>query len=125
MTDAHKAALAQGREEGRLVRAYLEALDAHRPKRGRPRTPTSLRQKLARVVAEIPDAAPLDRVQLIQERIDLETEIAALEAHADPTEYVEGFVASAKAYSDRKGITKAAWRELGVPGDVLRRAGIS
>ena len=125
MTAEHKAALAKGREEGRLVRAYLEALEAHRPKRGRPRTPESLRQRLARVVADIPDAPPLDRVQLIQERIDLEAEIAALENSADPAAHVDGFIKAAKAYSERKGITKAAWRELGVPADVLARAGIT
>ena len=31
----------------------------------------------------------------------------------------------AKSYGQRKGITHAAWRSLGVPPDVLRKAGIS
>ena len=35
MTPAHKEALAQGRVEGRAIRAYLEALDAQTPKHGR------------------------------------------------------------------------------------------
>jgi hypothetical protein len=125
MTDDHKAALARGREEGRLVRSYLEALEAHKPKRGRPRTPESLRNRMARVIAAIPDADPLERVQLIQERIDLEHDIAQLESSADPTELEGGFVTAAKAYSERKGISRAAWRELGVPADVLQRAGIA
>ena len=30
MTDEHKAALAEGREQGRVVRRYLEALADHR-----------------------------------------------------------------------------------------------
>ena len=34
MTDTHKAALAQGRLEGRAVRDYLDALRATKPKRG-------------------------------------------------------------------------------------------
>ena len=38
VTDEHKAAMAQGRTEGRTVGAYLEALDTHKPKRGRKRT---------------------------------------------------------------------------------------
>ena len=38
MTDEHKAALAQGRSEGRAVRDYLDALRANKPKRGRKRT---------------------------------------------------------------------------------------
>ena len=32
MTDQHKAALAEGRNQGRAVRNYLEALEAHKPK---------------------------------------------------------------------------------------------
>ena len=35
MSEAHKAALSEGRAQGRAVRRYLEALDAHKPKRGR------------------------------------------------------------------------------------------
>jgi hypothetical protein len=34
------------------------------------------------------------------------------------------FVAYAKSYSDRKGISYTAWRQFGVPADVLRKAGI-
>ncbi len=36
----------------------------------------------------------------------------------------EGFVKAAKNYSERKGITYAAWREAGIDASVLRRAGI-
>ena len=35
MSADHKAALAKGREEGRIVRRYLEALESNRPRRGR------------------------------------------------------------------------------------------
>ena len=31
----------------------------------------------------------------------------------------------AKAYSQRKGIEYASWRELGVSAEVLKRAGVS
>jgi len=125
MTDDHKAALAQGREESRHVKAYLDALDAHRPKRGRPRTVDSVRNQLARVIAAIPDAEPIEPLGLVQERIDLETELEAMERATD-LEAVEGqFVKVAKSYSERKRISRAAWRELGVPADVLTRAGIS
>ena len=47
MTDEHKQALAEGRELGRAVRDYLEALEAHKPKRGRKRTPDSVKKRLA------------------------------------------------------------------------------
>ena len=42
MSDAHKAALATGRVEGKIVRDYLEALRANKPARGRKRTPESI-----------------------------------------------------------------------------------
>ena len=38
MSAEHKAALAQGRSEGKAVRDYLDALRANKPKRGRKRT---------------------------------------------------------------------------------------
>ena len=47
MSSAHKAALARGREEGRAVRRYLEAIERNRPRRGRKRTPESVRKRLA------------------------------------------------------------------------------
>ncbi|MDQ1502388.1 MAG: hypothetical protein QOD57_115, partial [Actinomycetota bacterium] len=37
MSDEHKQALAEGRDQGRGVRLYLEALEKNRPKRGRKR----------------------------------------------------------------------------------------
>ena len=48
MTDAHKQALAVGREQGRVIRGYLEALESTKPKRGRKRTPDSVRRRLTR-----------------------------------------------------------------------------
>ncbi len=75
MTPEHKAALAEGREQGRVVRRYLEAIDGG-------------------------------------QRTDAE----ALEP---------AFVAVARPYSERKGLTYAAWRAVGVQPRVLRAAGIS
>ena len=49
MSAEHKRALAQGREQGRAVRNYLEALEQNRPKRGRKRTPESIKKRLAEI----------------------------------------------------------------------------
>lgn len=125
MSDEHKAALAEGRNQGRAVRRYLEALEAHKPKRGRKRTPDSIQKRLERIDAELAAADPLKRVQLIQERLDLTSELEAGGAAVDLTELEQGFVDAAAAYSERKGISYAAWRELGVEASVLKRAGIS
>jgi hypothetical protein len=125
LTDQHKAALAEGREQGRAVRRYLEALDAHKPKRGRKRTPDSMKKRLERIETEMASADPLKRLQLVQERIDLNDEMARAEDKIDLTQLEDEFAKAAPPYSERKGISYAAWRELGVPASVLKKAGIT
>jgi hypothetical protein len=124
LTDSHKAAMAEGRKQGRAVRNYLEALEAHKPKRGRRRTPESMRTRLAAIGEELPTADPITRLGLIQERMDLEAELEAVEQVVDLSALEADFVDSARAYGERKGISYAAWRELGVSAAVLREAGI-
>jgi hypothetical protein len=124
MSDTHKAALAEGREQGRAVRRYLEALEAHKPKRGRKRTPESMQKRLAAIEERLPTADPLTRLHLVQERMDLESELAAGDNGVDLAELEEAFVVSAEPYGRRKGITYTAWREAGVDPAVLKRAGI-
>ena len=124
MSDAHKQALAEGREQGRAVRQYLEALEAHKPKRGRKRTPDSMQKRLATIEERVSSADPLARLQLVQERMDLQRELAASQQKVDLSALEKDFVAAARAYGDRKGITYAAWRESGVDPAVLKMAGI-
>ena len=124
MSDTHKAALAEGREQGRAVRRYLEALDAHKPRRGRKRTPESMDKRLAAIEEKLPDADPLTRLQLVQERMDLQRQLEAADSSVDMQALEDEFVKAAPDYSRRKGITYAAWREAGVDPAVLRRAGI-
>jgi hypothetical protein len=124
MSDSHKAALAEGREQGRAVRRYLEALEAHKPKRGRKRTPESVQKRLAAIDEKLSDADALSRLHLIQERMNLETELSTTDNTVDVQALEDEFVASAAPYGARKGITYAAWRQLGVDPAVLRRANI-
>jgi len=125
MTDDHKAALAEGRAQGRAVRLYLEALEATKPKRGRKRTPESIANRLGALDTQIAGADPLNRVQLIQERMDLEAELATGAGEVDLAGLEEDFIAVASAYGGRKGISYSAWREIGVPAATLRAAGIN
>ena len=124
MSQEHKQALATGREQGRVVRRYLEALDAHRPKRGRKRTPESIKRRLADIESRLESSDPLSRLQLVQERMNLESELAAKSEAVDLGSLEDDFVAAAQEYGERKGITYAAWREAGVDAAVLKRAGI-
>lgn len=125
MTDEHKKALAEGREIGRAVKAYLEALEQHKPRRGRKRTTESVNKRLSAINAALPDASPIKKVELIQERRDLEVELATLGTKVDISGLEKDFVKSAKTYSERKGISYSTWREVGVPADVLKKAGIT
>lgn len=125
MSDSHKAALAEGRAQGRAVRRYLEALEANRPKRGRKRTRQSIEKRLKTIDEQIEGVSPLKRVQLIQEKMDLESELAAGQEDSDLSTLEAEFIANAKSYSERKKISYAAWRKLGVPASVLSSAGIT
>lgn len=125
MSADHKAALAAGRESSKAVRQYLEALEANKPKRGRKRTPDSVKKRLAAIEAEIADAAPLQRLLLIQEQTDLEAELAAMGEKVDLAAYEKAFVKHAKSYAESKSLGYAAFRAVGVSADVLKRAGIT
>jgi hypothetical protein len=127
MSAEHKAALAKGREHANAVRAYLDALESHRPKRGRKRTPESIRKRIGVIDAQYESAGSLSALQLLQERKNLEAELATLNAGdgVDIERLRKAFVKSAKAYGTAKRITYGTWREIGVPADVLRDAGIT
>jgi hypothetical protein len=123
MTQEHKDALAQGRLEARSIKAYLRALDSRRP--GRPVTKESLDKRLERVNAKLgSEDDPLKRVDLLQSRLEIERALATAGEGANIEELAESFVTHAGSYSDRKGISYTAWRQFGVPADVLRKAGI-
>ncbi len=124
MSQDHKDALARGRKESRAIKSYLQALSNRRP--GRPVTPDSLRNRIDRVSTRLEsESDPLRRVDLLQQKIDAESQLADVEKAADLATLESGFVDHAKGYSDRKGISYAAWREAGVSAAVLRKAGIA
>jgi hypothetical protein len=125
LSEEHKTALAEGRDQGRIVRRYLEALEANKPRRGRKRSPESIRNRLSAIETELPSADPLKRLHLIQERLDLQAALEATDAGEDIAQLEDAFVTVAASYGERKGITYTAWRELGISSSVLTRAGIS
>ena len=126
MTDEHKAALAEGRTQGRAVRNYLEAIESNKPKRGRKRTPDSIKKRIDAIDNEIASADPLKALNLRQERRNLYAELAGFDANkVDISELEQEFITAAKTYGERRGIVYEVWREAGVPADVLKKAGIS
>jgi hypothetical protein len=124
MSSEHKQALAEGREQSRAVRRYLDALEANKPKRGRRRSASGIEARLATIESAVDSADPLTRVHLIQERMDLIDELAAMGETVDMGELEAAFVEAAYAYGERKGISYTAWRSAGVDANVLRQAGV-
>jgi hypothetical protein len=124
MSADHKAALAKGREEGRTVRRYLEALESNRPRRGRKRTPDSIRKRLAAIESALPGADPLSRLHLVEEKQRLEAELSHAGDTVDMAALEKGFVRVARIYGERKGISYSTWRAVGVSAAVLQQAKI-
>ncbi len=125
MSTAHKKALANGRNEGRIIREYLEIVEATKPKRGRRRTPESIARRLSTINGELKVADPVTKVRLIQERLNLRTELASMKTKSEIAAAEARFVKVAKSFSERNDITFDAWREFGVTPAVLKRAGIT
>ena len=109
MSDDHKAALAQGRSEGRAVRDYLDALRANKPKRGRKRTPDSIKKRLAAIDDQLPTADPLGELRADPGAARPDRELETMDAEVDLGAIEDGFVKVAKLQR--------------APGHLLRRRG--
>ncbi len=125
MSDSHKAALAKGRAEGRIIRDYLEGLRATKPKRGRKRTQHTIAARLEQLENDLAFASPLDELLLIQERRDLRAELETMSNTIDMAALEAAFVSVAKSYSQSKKISYQSWRDVGVDATVLKRAEIA
>lgn len=124
MSASHKAALANGRAEGKIIREYLDAVEANRPKRGRKRTPESIARRLKVITKELAIADSVTKVRLVQERLDLQRELKKMKTRVDLVAVEKKFLRVAKRFSERNNITFDAWREVGVTPEVLKKAGI-
>ena len=124
MSQSHKDALAEGRRQSRAIKRYLEAMGRRRP--GRPVTAELVQERINRIDAKLEETDdPLARVDLLQARLDAEETLQDVASAPDVEELEDGFVSHVKAYSERKGISYAAWREVGVPAAVLKRGGVA
>ena len=124
MSQAHKAALAQGRRESKAISNYLGAIESRRP--GHQVTRESLEARLAGIDERIAaEPNPLKRVELVQSKLDSQKALQLMGEAQNEADVEKGFVENAASYSERKGITYGAWREAGVPAAVLKKAGIA
>src|SRR6059058_3778414 len=125
MTRAHKQALARGRDDSRAVGRYLEALEAGKPRPGRPRTIQSVQTQLKAVETRVKGTRGIDRLLALQQRADLRSALAQRNGKVDLSAAEREFVKAARGYGERKGIAYATWREAGVSPSVLAKARIA
>jgi hypothetical protein len=110
------------RAETAAVAAYLTALRA-------PKVPARSRAKLEQRRTQIEhwiaeESSPIREVELIQQRLDVDAQLAQIDQAARLAELEEAFVKVAASWAKRTGVSAAALREAGVPASVLRRAGL-
>lgn len=111
-----------------IVSRYLEQITRRKP-RGRVSykvDPKACQGRLDQIIALIAkERNPLAKLRLTQERLELQALIAELGSTGPSDDWEPEFILVAKSFSDDKGISYSAWREVGVSADVLRQAGIA
>ncbi len=112
------------REEERVVRRYLEALQTKPSRRGPHRSPDTLAGRLRQIDQDLAHARSVTRLLLLQERRDLEAKLERSTERSDFTRYEQEFIRVARAYGERQGIAYSSWRALGVRSSVLAKAKI-
>ncbi len=124
MSEEHKAALAEGRRQGKAVRDYLAVIEQDR-RRGPRLNKEQLEAKISEMQEQIDqEDDPVKRLDLVQRRLDYEDRLSEVGDEVDLEELESSFVEVAADYGQRKGITWTAWREIGVPAATLKAAGV-
>jgi len=80
------------------------------------------RAQIEQWIADEP--SPIREVELVQQRLDIDAQLAQIDQAARLPELEARFVKVAASWAKRSGISVAALREVGVPARVLKRAGL-
>jgi hypothetical protein len=104
------------------VAAYLTALRAPKVPANSRAALEKRRVQIEQWIAEEPSLIP--DVELIQQRLDIDAQLAQIDQSARLPELEAGFVKVAASWAKRSGISAAALREVGVPARVLAKAGL-
>ncbi len=107
------------------VNRYLDAITVPK-RRGRPIAKATLEQRLSAARAQFERGVGVEKLLAAQQVRDLEARLArpatAIEADIKPLE--AAFVKIARKFSENRGVTYGTWRDIGVPIEVLQKAGI-
>jgi hypothetical protein len=126
LSASHKRALAEGRTLSATVNQYLAAVTTPK-RRGRKVSTATLTQRLADARQRVKTEAGVNKVLAAQEVRDLQAKLARLRTDnaVDVKTLEAAFVKVAKQFAENRGVTYGAWRDAGVPAEVLKRAGIA
>ena len=129
---AHKDAIQESHRQNKAVRRYLEMLEQDNAPRPKPVDVDGLRGQLAGIDQEIAaEASTVKKLDLVQKRQNVQSKIDAASVQDDTVddqtrrEIEDQFVKMAAGYGQRKGISYKAWREVGVPVQTLKAAGLT
>jgi hypothetical protein len=125
MSAAHKKALSEGRALSATVDRYLTAISTPR-KRGRKVSRSALERRLAVAQEQTKSTVGVARLLAAQDVRDLRARLTDGSANDGDIKSLQAeFVKVAKKFGENRGISYGAWRDAGVPADVLRRAGVA
>ena len=108
------------------VDRYLAAVTTPK-RRGRRVSMATLEQRLASARVRFKTASGVEKLLAAQEVRDLQAKLAQLQSttQVDIKSLESAFVKTAKKFGENRGITYGAWRDAGVPAEVLKRAGVA
>jgi hypothetical protein len=89
------------------------------------RSRANLERRRAQIEQWLADeSSPIREVELIQQRLDIDAQLAQINQAQRLRELEKAFVEVAASWAKRSGISAAALCEVGVPASVLKRAGL-
>jgi tRNA A37 N6-isopentenylltransferase MiaA len=107
------------------IEAYLQFCSQNRPQRGRPRDLSKLERELELIVKTLEDEKSMSRVtrlRLLNQKLQLENKLSDLRLTQEQKgKLEEDFLTELESFQEKHQIDLQAWKEMGVPKDVIRK----
>lgn len=109
----------RARQEGQVVNRYLAALAGEDIPEKASR---NVEAQFRKIEEELRNASPADRLKLIRKRYNLQHGVR--EQIIDLAQLERQFLEVAQSYSERTHTPREVWEEVGVPTEILDKAGL-
>lgn len=118
-------------DPNKVVKSYLRSLKiSKRTGPGRPRTDAAIQRRIDQAKQSIAfhqkNGSVINELTATQRLLDAQADMREFKRMLtqDPSNYEGDFVKVLPRYAKTNGISNAAWRKVGVPANVLKKAGI-